>query len=517
MRKALVVFCIAGLSVWTSCRPVDNAIAPATPPTSEAAAILARANASDSLSLAIARALRSETVRMRLFADLRDSPSPKHALNLQQYLAGSSGHTLLVAAAGQVGKSVQQFEAMLSVLPPLTLLLDRVLDRVRWQGTADIIVYGSSLKGMDRYLAGPTIRGFSTLGESVPVPIREAGPGPYLAILPIESGFGDDLRQVPSTALQRTGTTISTPEEEVSAQHLGPRVAYTMLPPACELDQSCPPGGAPADGIALPAPFTAAYCFGWTGWGQPALNASTDTDADGIRQDCEYQLAYNFRPQVARNSHDGTPEKEPYWSVTRIPGTVVGVRIFYAYAYYRDGGAGLGITAHDGDSEFVIVEVENNMNSGNYRLWELDDATLSAHWNDGSYDHTANYSYQDLEYPAGFRRRPRVWASQDKHANYRSEAVCDSYFWQDVCVSFFTGTVYDDLEVVSNANLGNYYNTGGMPADHTLANCAQSRNPGSGKTGWECFWTFQFFAGWNGYYGQPTATRYGDMLSFYKF
>ncbi|MBC7791542.1 MAG: hypothetical protein H7Z74_16465 [Anaerolineae bacterium] len=244
---------------------------------------------------------------------------------------------------------------------------------------------------------------------------------------------------------------------------------------------------------------------------------TTDEDNDGIRDDCEYQLAYQFRPQVARNNHDESPEKEPYWSVTRIDGTVTGIKIFYAFSFYRDEGDHyLQTGSHHGDSEFVILEVKNNMDNSNYRMWQLDYATLSAHWNAGIADNTARYAFNDLEYPSGYRRRPRVWSSYNKHANYRSKAVCNGVL-NDECTTTFSGTVYDDLEVLSSANIGNQYNrTPDVP--YWIKNCVGSRNPDFGLHGTECFWAIEEFAGWTPYYtGQNRSTGYFAMLYAYRF
>lgn len=136
---------------------------------------------------------------------------------------------------------------------------------------------------------------------------------------------------------------------------------------------------------------------------------------------------------LTRNNHDDAPEKEPYWSVTRIPGTVTGVRIFYALSYYKDAGDPVfHMTSHDGDSEFIIIDLQNDMNPYYYTLWELNQATLSAHWMAGTnVDHSATYAAGFLEYPSVYRGRPRIWVSFDKHANYRNKSVCDGE-WNDV-------------------------------------------------------------------------------------
>src|SRR5205823_3002255 len=81
-------------------------------------------------------------------------------------------------------------------------------------------------------------------------------------------------------------------------------------------------------------------------------------------------------------------------------------------------------SGHDGDSEFVIIEAAG-VDAANGPLWGVLNVTFSAHWHAGwGTDATATYSAQDLQFPGG--PNVRVWASEDKHANYRSKAVCDS-------------------------------------------------------------------------------------------
>jgi len=425
----------------------------------------------------------------------------------------------MVSIARQLGKSPLNLREIVESLPALTLELDRALDRVAWKGTPDLVVYGSTLKPNARARQSPSTTGFTLDGTVVSVPLLEAGKNPYLAIAPTDVKFGSDPEAMRANAPRNSDRqTVATREEEWAREKHGFGVSFTMLPPPCDPDCGSG-GGASSDGIALPNPYTAAYCFGWVSWGVAPIDASNDTDNDGIRQDCEYQLAYQFRPQMARNSHEDAPDREPYWSVTRIPGTVTGVRIFYALSYYRDGGDHTtGYTAHDGDSEFVTVDLENNMNPGNYRLWEVTSATLSAHWN-SSVDETAKYDASNLEYPVSYRGRPRVWESWDKHANYRSKDVCNTTNF-DVCTTAFTGTVYDDLEVLSTANLGNEYDRTPFTRANILIDCVGSRNPSFGLTGFECYWSQTssgFFLGWHPDTGQGDATSYFNMFYFYGF
>ena len=519
MRKSRLVLLLVFPFV-VSCATTDNATGPTETKAAATLSILSNPQANDSLALAVALSLSSETLRLRLLDDLRDSPFPDHSIHLRSYLNGARGHDLMASLARTLGRSEKDFQKFEASFPQLTLQLDRTLDRVTWKGTPDLIVYAPTLQGEKQIIAGPTARGFTTDGREVSVPTWEAGPGPYLALRSTNINFGNDpegKRRLGQSHAERR--TVSTPEEERNRPEKALSASFTILPPPpCPPD--CPSGGGPSpDGIALPSPYTAGYCFGWPAWGVPLIDDSNDTDHDGIKQDCEYQLAYQFRPQMARNSHEDAPDREPYWSVTRIPGSVTGVRIFYALSYYRDAGEHTtGWTSHDGDTEFVIVELENNMNNSNYRLWEMTSITLSAHWNSGQ-DRTATYAASDIEYPVKYRGRPRVWESWDKHANYRSKAVCNGAGW-DTCTTLFTGTVYDDLEAISSANLGNEYDrTPPYTRDNILSDCVYSRKPSFGMPGYECYWVSQARddLGWNASHGQEGATPYYNMFYVYGF
>ena len=283
----------------------------------------------------------------------------------------------------------------------------------------------------------------------------------------------------------------------------------------CDPDGGCGGGGGgpiiEPGGIVLPAFVDARYCAF-------IYDASDDLDHDGIRGDCESLLANVFRPMLARNNHDEAPEREPYYSVARVPNSNK-IKIMYALSYFRDpGDPSFVIEAHDGDSEFIIVTVHNT-NDPRGNVWALDDETLSAHWGaGGGVEHTATYDYNSVEFPSDFRRRPRVWVSWNKHANYRSTAVCEAQ-WNDVCDRFYTGTAYEDVDVVGSANLGNSFNTTPESIQNQLVDCTSSRSPRYwGNFYQECFWSnTSYFAGWKGDAGQAKAGPYRNMFAFYGF
>jgi hypothetical protein len=195
------------------------------------------------------------------------------------------------------------------------------------------------------------------------------------------------------------------------------------------------------------------------------VDPAADLDRDGLRDDCEYELAQAFRPLLAMSAADRAPSNEPYWSVTRqstsFGPNVPPIKIIYALSYYRDPGDPLSsFHAHDGDSEFIIIEVHQTTDPdlAGWSRWALDFVTFSAHWGEGAgVNHTSRYEYNSIEFPADYRGRPRVWVSLDKHANYRSKSLCAS-MWNDWCThpAYPSGTIYRDVIVDPNANLGNY-------------------------------------------------------------
>lgn len=477
----------------------------------------------DSLSRAIAIAMESRAVREQLRDDLRDSPFPGRALHIQSYLQGKSGRLLATDVARSLGMTRAQLSAMVEPLPALALELDRTLDRVRWEATPDVVVYGLPVAGAARQRLGPTTKGYGVAGEVINVPLWTAGPKVYLVIGPTEIGFGVDPEARRLAAPRHSRRTVGTRAEEwkrtmspaarVGRQEPG----LTPMLIACG-DEGAPPScdeppAYPTTGEILPSEFTAGYCFGTS---TEPIGTANDVDTDGIRDSCEYQFAYAFRPMLARNNSDDAPGREPYWSVTRVPNSQTGVRVFYAISYYRDGGWHVdGTSSHDGDSEFIIVELQNSMS----HVWHLTQATLSAHWNAGSpWDRTSTYAGSDLEYPSRSLGRPRIWASWNKHANYRTKDACNgSPNWFDVCDTVFTGTAYEDVDVRASANLGNSFNQTPATTATRLINCVSALSPQGRYYGTECYWNSGQFFGWNVIAGQASSTPYVDMFSFFAF
>jgi hypothetical protein len=168
-----------------------------------------------------------------------------------------------------------------------------------------------------------------------------------------------------------------------------------------------------------------------------------------------------------------------------------------------------GVYAHQGDSEFIIIEAKpGNFSTDPGQYWELAYITLSAHWQAPT-DETARYSYDRLRFPGTDRGRPEVWVAEDKHANYRSQSVCDAgAMYADNCDNPLS--YHLTLDVFPAANVGNSNFSGG----YHLIDCVESRK---GFAGRECFWEPVNFHGWLSPRQGGGAGPYGTSLTHFGF
>lgn len=476
-----------------------------SPTASPSSRVIGDSPLADTLARAVAIALASPGARQLLHAALRDSPFAHHALHLRSFLAGSDGLALRDAAAAALRTDGAGLERMLAALPDLELRLERPYDRATWAGNDSVAVYGTTLATEPRVRAAASQPGFRAGGAAVSIPIWSAAPFPYLAIQPVETSFGPDPERARRLAPRHIRATVSTRAEEVAS--------YLISTCDPDTDYGCGGGMLPDDGgVTLPSLYTRDYCFG-LGTSTPITSAE-DLDSDRFRDGCERLLASTFRPVRLISGSDRAPYGEPKFSAARRAPDFDGraeVAIFYALSYYRDPGSPIGsIEAHDGDSEFIIVEIHAAQGS----RWVADYVTFSAHWNAGwGVDHTSRYFQDVLEWSGGSRARVRSWVSTDKHANYRSRSVCMSQ-WNDFCGYEYSYSARD-TPLVEPANLGGLYNAF-TPTVGPINNCQRSASP-LAYTGIECYWNFGPFAGWHPLNGQATATSYTQSLGFFGF
>ena len=247
-------------------------------------------------------------------------------------------------------------------------------------------------------------------------------------------------------------------------------------------------------------------------WDYCMTPVGDDQDADGVRDSCEYQLAYAFRPWLRIMSRDRCPERESYWSAAREPSANV-VKIFYLLSYHKDCG---NFEPHNGDSEFVVLYVAPPTN-GDGR-WKLRVMTTSAHYGAVT-NSTASVYYYSVEYPEVYRSAPRVYVALDKHANYYSDAECDAGAWYyDKCDD---PSFHGRVEVLPHAD-GNIGNNWARTGDIQLKWHLYSRwgQPGV-ETPWGGFrpdgTISNKFCGWQDPSAGPCAGTYAITLRDYGF
>ncbi len=212
-----------------------------------------------------------------------------------------------------------------------------------------------------------------------------------------------------------------------------------------------------------------------------------DADRDGLFDSCEYRLAQRFKPSLTINDDDASSlatNRHTFWAAAPsnrwTPQTVT---IFYALGYYEDLGDGIvstsAISAHQGDSEYIIVNLVNSS-----RGWTVLNTCGSYHGN--------------LACQLG----SNWWVAERKHANYVSQQSCNSggIAGSDNCASNDTESA---VSVRSDANLGS--------AHRPRINCVSA--PAQWRNGTECLWTASSFCGWTTRTGDPCSTAYSAHLA----
>ncbi|HEY0969379.1 MAG TPA: hypothetical protein VGE02_00210 [Gemmatimonadales bacterium] len=441
-----------------------------------------------------------------MLADFRDSPFPQHALHLSSYLRTPRQRALVAAAADQVGMPFDEFLSLVVGGPALEMLVPSPVHRVSWAGGLPVRVYATDQPLATLVRERRFLEAFSPDGTVDSVAVWTSGGAPRISIRPVTLTFGPDPERRRGAAATRQRATISTPREE--------QVALASLtdcdPVTMDYCEGPPTVGIETGGITMSPSVTTYLCTGTT----IPLTPSSDSDGDGVADYCEEQLAWAFRPLLNMSLYDDAPTRETYWVAMRNQSRWIGdrglIKIFYALGYHKDtGDPSLGLYAHEGDSEFIVLTVHEAENA----RWVLDDATLSAHYG-SDVNATGTYWAGDLEFRFEYRGRPLVWVAQDKHANYRSKAVCNAspQWWAptDTCEYEYRAS---DVELYPWSNLGQSWAP--RPA---AGGCTSSHYPGlyGGRPGIECFWSnWNFFAGWSG--KESSATAYHYLFTAFGF
>lgn len=211
-----------------------------------------------------------------------------------------------------------------------------------------------------------------------------------------------------------------------------------------------------------------------------------DADEDGLLDQCEEELVAAFAPTLifAPGESEGTRAQRLYWSVH--PNRAGRIRIFYALSYLEDfGTVALSLASHEGDAEFVVVDVENEG-----RSWSVERVFLSAHF--GAHLTGSLSRWWDTQQLSWAEQAPasvEVFVSQNKHANYPSVDTCaDSGIALDVCGE---GDALQ-LAPLPSRKLGTLGNR--------LVDEARADIRGGDRCALDCrsewYWTDQRFCGW---------------------
>lgn len=259
---------------------------------------------------------------------------------------------------------------------------------------------------------------FCACATPSPTPSTRISAYPYLLILPVRTAMGPDPEARRRDAPRHSRSSISTREDEFRLT--GTEDPYYCDPLTVVIEFQQPPtANSEPTGIWLDGDWFYARC---------TTDLALDADQDGINDDCEYVIAHTFRPVLKVSHHNNNLGRESYWAVAKgsLPESF---KVFYALAYYRDGGTdNVGFGGHLGNSEFIVLTASHlttyTINS-TVSKWLLEGGFLSAHWDHGMFDSSGGYGYSWFEYPAEYRGRPRIWVAEEKHANYRKQSVCD--------------------------------------------------------------------------------------------
>jgi len=481
----------------------------------------------DTLARAVALALGSDAVRQQVLDDLRDSPFANHAIDLASYLRGSRGHGVAVAVAQRIGITPERLIAMASVRGGLQLSMPISSDRSKWSGSDSVVVRGTPFTLREEVTARDRPFGYTVRGDTAATPLISPMPFALFVVGPEELSFGSTPEATRSAAPKHARATISTADEELRASYVphagggapvGGATPYTMPVNPCDTAATpCDGGGGVSEGVYLPSYFTMATCV--PNGGAPIPDVSQDADRDGVSDQCEYEIAHSFRPQMRFMSNDCNVGREPYWAANYLPSSPVDgsgpvIQVFYAIGYHYDCGCpGMNgvpdCAPHYGDSEFIVMEMRPE--GPDPHLWLLQYATLSAHYG-SQLNSTGTYWRGDLQYDnAPLYSMPVVWVSEGKHGNYRSQSVCDA------------GAAYTDncdnplaqvwLVADANENLGS--------SAYPLINYVYSRDGGP-YTGQEHLWSTtnasgDGFLGWFPRYYGAGERPYGSLLENYNF
>jgi len=157
----------------------------------------------DALARAFAVAMAAPEVRASVRDAMRASPLTAHTLSLQQFGASPEGEQLLRAAAGAVGKGLNELRAIIAGLPDLDFYIPARQHRLTWRATDDYVV-AVNLNGR-----GATA-GYGPDGRAIAFDLFQPEP-PKQAVLMLQTAETKNHRIHPQIA--RPGATIQDLED----------------------------------------------------------------------------------------------------------------------------------------------------------------------------------------------------------------------------------------------------------------------------------------------------------------
>lgn len=250
-----------------------------------------------------------------------------------------------------------------------------------------------------------------------------------------------------------------------------------------------------------------------------AATHSQDGDGDGLSDACELALARTFAPLLmVRGGGCNWDSSAPnarlgggyFHAVQPVDG---GVRIAYLPAYFRDcgwSGAKCSIpwvdcSPHDGDSEFIAVEVIHDQPAAMVAVGVF----LSAHCFGRSSGSCRWYRGEELDEFDWIAAAPVVWVSEGRQANYPSWQACDAgHRYLDTCDAHDTSVWFPVLPA---------RNIGSRAVPQTPGGCVTGAILDSVHVepdAQECFWRPEPFHGWQaaGGKGVTPYVRYLEQI-----
>ena len=244
-----------------------------------------------------------------------------------------------------------------------------------------------------------------------------------------------------------------------------------------------------------------------------------DTDLDGLTDSCEQLLASAFAPLLEQSPEHSYWDYahnwvggEYYHAATVLTGYNYGyykyVRIMYMPAYYFDLGSFPLDAGHNGDSEFIVVEVFFNTTTNRFYANNI---FLSAHCGStklgiGTAPMCGWWDPSNFDFVNGVDRgAPVVWVANGTNANYYKASACTLGTGFDQCI----GNLDVRFPVSPDFNIGSSrVNPGPVYARRNL-------NIGSWRP--ENFWDPNSpFLGWQGWSTDP-PTPYARELDNFGF